>query len=266
MARPKLLIRNDYGRVGLDSKKEPDFPAIADPGGSDEPIIEPRSKDHQADGLIRQAKPMRVVSGEQIDLIRRMIGVSVVEDQAKLSAVVEAMEAVREQTGNMLKAGIQVGRELIEMKKELSVDEGARAIRGAADLFPGWSSGNLKKMMGAAELFDSGWVDRSILPISYSVLYQISLMNRPAIQKAVERKLITPRLTRSEAVKVRLLMATAEAEPDVCSASEHPMLPEVAKLDARILKLRADLRAATAERLRILAKLRRTTGKSDRTV
>jgi hypothetical protein len=199
---------------------------------------------------------MRVVSAERIEVIRKAVGISVVENQDKLAAIVDAIEGVREQTAKAFKAGVQIGRELSAMLSRLTEDEGYRALRASADLFPGWSYGNLIKMIAAARLFDSGWVDHAILPVHYSVLYELSHLDEAGIRKAAERQLITPTLTRIEADKVRRLVADQVAtDAPESSVSDRPQ--EVTDIDAQIKELRTELRNLVAKRTRAMARFRK---------
>ena len=61
---------------------------------------------------------------------------SVLEDPAKFAAIVEAMDSIREQTGKILRSGVQIGREMIALLDRLSSDEGQRVVRAGSELLP----------------------------------------------------------------------------------------------------------------------------------
>lgn len=218
------------------------------------------------------SRVMRVISSERLDLIRKAVGVAVIEDQAKLAAVVNAMEGIAEQTDKVLKSSVEIGRELNAMLDELSEEEGRAALRNSVALFAGWSAGNLRKMMGAAKIFDSGWVDREILPASFTTLYELSHLDEAGMRRAVEGKLIRPTLSRNEAESVWKLVALQSVAPAAAaqgSPTVRAALPrEVIEIDAEVDALRAEIRKLASRRSRLMAKAARdrrktaTTGES----
>lgn len=191
----------------------------------------------------------RVIQPHELDLIRRTAGLSILDDPAKIAAVVEAMDAIREQTGKILRSGVQIGRELIALLERLSAEEGQKIVRAGSELFAGWTAGNLTKMIGAARLFDSGWVDKSLLPTSYTVLYQLSQIDRPLLEHAVERDLIRPDLSRTDVEELRRTI-TIDAAP---ARATQELVPELARIDGRIAELRRELRALAARRRKLMA-------------
>lgn len=207
------------------------------------------------------SRVMRVISSERLDLIRKAVGVAVIEDQAKLVAVVNAMDGVAEQTDKVLKASVEIGRELNAMLDELSEGEGRAALRNSVALFAGWSAGNLRKMMGAARIFDSGWVDREILPTSFTTLYELSHLDEAGMRRAVKGKLIRPTLSRNEAESIWKLVALqsdAPAGPATGNPTSRATLPrEIIEIDAEVDALRAEIRKLASRRSRLMAKAAR---------
>jgi len=212
------------------------------------------------DGVARQS---RILQQHEMELIRRTLGMSVLEDSAKISAIVDAMDAIREQTGKILRSGVQIGREMIALLDQLSADEGQRVVRSGSELFAGWTSGNLTKMIGAARLFDSGWVDKSLLPTSYTVLYQLSQLDRPLLEHAVERDLIHPELSRTQVEQLRRTITIA-AKPDAgqTDRATPPETPiELTRIDARLAELRREILTLSSRRRKLILSLRRTSPK-----
>ncbi len=207
------------------------------------------------------SRVMRVISSERLDLIRKAVGVAVIENQAKLAAVVNAMDGIAEQTDKVLKASVEIGRELNAMLDELSEEEGRAALRNSVALFAGWSAGNLRKMMGAARIFDSGWVDREILPTSFTTLYELSHLDEVGMRRAVEGKLIRPTLSRNEAESIWKLVALqtdAPANAGLGNPTARAALPrEVIEIDAEVDALRAEIKRLASRRSRLMAKAAR---------
>lgn len=248
MAKPRIKDNLDFGGDLQGSGH-----SFSLPGSALHPV------ESRAVGHVRQisAGSVREIQPHELDLIRRTAGLSILDDPAKVAAIVEAMDAIREQTGKILRSGVQIGREMIALLERLSNDEGQKVVRAGSELFAGWTAGNLTKMIGAARLFDSGWVDKSLLPTSYTVLYQLSQIDRPLLEHAVERDLIRPDLSRTDVEELRRTI-TIEAGPveDV-----RQFTPELARIDVRIAELRKELRALTARRQKLLLGPRRPTSK-----
>lgn len=252
MSRPRIKDNFDYGGS---SKPGSDNSVVVIVEGSNGRRL------HEL-GAHRQAGPARALQQHEMDLIRRTAGMSVLEDPAKFTAIVEAMDAIREQTGKILRSGVQIGREMIALLDRLSNDEGQKVVRAGSELFAGWSSGNLTKMIGAARLFDSGWVDKALLPTSYTVLYQLSQLDRPLLEHAVDRDLIHPDLSRTEVEQLRRTITIVgvpieEArEPD----GTTELFPELAKINSRLAELRKEARTLSSRRQKLLAGMRRVRG------
>lgn len=248
MAKPRIKDNFDFG---------------GDPGGPPRGLPVPA---HAAKaGAVRVVETVsraalgvsREIQQHELDLIRRTAGLSILDDPAKVTAVVEAMDAIREQTGKILRSGVQIGREMIALLERLSTEEGQKIVRAGSELFAGWTAGNLTKMIGAARLFDSGWVDKSLLPTSYTVLYQLSQIDRPLLEHAVERDLIRPGLSRTDVEELRRTI-TIEAAP---AKTPPELAPELTRIDGRIAELRRELRTLAARRHKLIAASRRPSRK-----
>jgi len=241
VAKPRIKDNFDFGGAPDGPSRTPPAPAHA-----------------TRPGAVRAVETMsRDVQPHELDLIRRTAGMSILDDPAKVAAVIEAMDAIREQTGKILRSGVQIGREMIALLERLSADEGQRIVRAGSELFAGWTAGNLTKMIGAARLFDSGWVDKSLLPTSYTVLYQLSQIDRPLLEHAVERDLIRPDLSRTDVEELRRTI-TIEAAP---ADTAQELAPELTRIDGRITELRRELRTLAARRQKLIAASRRQSRK-----
>lgn len=239
-----IEIMEDYGGAG----------SVASVG--DGPVIDqdgaPSTLPHNGLRVTRHGLDMasRPVTAQEVETIRRLLGVSVVDEGRKLSAVVASIDTVREQTGRMVDAGVHIGRVLNDVHEVLSQEEFARFLRSGRELLSGWTSGNLSKMMGAARFVDSNKVSRDVLPRSYTVLYALSLLDEVQIQRAIERQFVRPSLTRGEVEQMRRIGYEEKASP-----GDFALSPEVQKLDARIESLVRDLRAARSKRAELMAKV-----------
>ena len=237
-------IMEDYGGAG-DTTSSPTGPVIDQDGVS---AMLPSQDAPPSPGNLEMAS--RPATLQEAETIRRLLGVSVVDDRRKLSAVVASIDSVREQTRRMVDGGVHIGRVLNDVRAVLSLEEFARLLRSGRELLSGWTSGNLSKMMGAARFVDSNRVSRDILPQSYTVLYALSLLDELQIQRAIERRIVRPSLTRSEVEQMR---RTGRFEGGSRMASEPS--PEVQKLDAKIESLLSELRAVRAKRVNLLRRI-----------
>ena len=240
-----------------------DFGGTSQPSDIGVPAMVPLSPTSHRGGEMaapRLLNANRQLAPHELELIRRTAGMSVLEDPAKFAAIVEAMDAIREQTGKILRSGVQIGREMIALLDRLSSDEGQRVVRAGSELFAGWSPGNLTKMIGASRLFDSGWVDKSLLPKSYTVLYQLSQLDRPLLEHAVDRDLIHPDLSRTEVEELRrtITIVANPVEPSSDEKLSNGASPELTRIDGRLAELRKELRALTAQRRNLLSGVRRS--------
>ena len=248
MAKPRIKDNFDFGGDPDGATRGlPVPPHAAKPGA----VRAVQTVSRAAAGVSREIQP------HELDLIRRTAGLSILDDPAKVAAVVEAMDAIREQTGKILRSGVQIGREMIALLERLSTEEGQKVVRAGSELFAGWTAGNLTKMIGAARLFDSGWVDKSLLPTSYTVLYQLSQIDRPLLEHAVERDLIRPGLSRNDVEELRRTI-TIEAAP---AKTAPELAPELARIEGRIAELRRELRTLAARRRKLIAASRRPSQK-----
>jgi hypothetical protein len=249
MAKLRIKENVDFGGTSQ--------PGDDGPGGAFPPKAVLRRADERARPLT--STPRRALEAYELDVIRRTAGVSVLEDPLKISAIIDAMDAIREQTGKILRSGVQIGREMIALLNQLSLDEGQKVVRAGSELFAGWSAGNLTKMIGAARLFDSGWVDKSLLPTSYTVLYQLSQLDRPLLEHAVDRDLIHPDLSRTEVEQLRRTITIAgDSVRMVKQAQTTDASPEITRIDDRLAELRKEIRTLSARRQKLIAGLQRS--------
>ena len=236
-----IEIMEDYGGAGSVGDG-----SVIDQDGA------PSTVPHHALRVTRHGLDMasRPATTQEVEIIRRLLGVSVVDEGRKLSAVVASIDTVREQTGRMVDAGVHIGRVLNDVHEVLSQEEFARFLRSGRELLSGWTSGNLSKMMGAARFVDSNKVSRDVLPQSYTVLYALSLLDDVQIQRAIERQLVRPSLTRGEVEQMRRIGYEEKATP-----GDPGLPPEVQKLDAQIESLVRKLRAMHSKRAELMAKV-----------
>ena len=252
VSRPRLVERTGFGAVPAAdaSSFDPSPPGLQ----SDQALVaSPLSMvPQEGPGDVRD-RPLRVVSSERIDLIRRVVGVSAVEDQDKLLAIVDAMDAVSQQTSRVLNASVIVGREIGLALGKLSPGEAGRAVRASGALFPGWSASNVVKLVAAARFFDSNVVPQSALPVTYSVLYELSRVKPDDLRAAVERNVITPAMTFRQAEAFRKLRYSGS---DYTPTPEppRPLPPEAVRLDAEITALKAKVRSLQTQRARVIAR------------
>jgi len=116
-----IEIMEDYGGAGSVVSVK-DGPVIDQDGA-------PSTSPHSGLQVTRHGLDMasRPVTTQEVETIRRLLGVSVVDEDRKLSAVVASIDTVREQTGRMVDAGVHIGRVLNDVHEVLSQEGFARA-------------------------------------------------------------------------------------------------------------------------------------------
>ena len=256
-SRSRLVERTGFGTVPARDESSFD-PSPPGPQGGAALVASPLSMVPQGGAEIVRDRPLRIVSSDRIDLIRRVVGVSAVEDQNKLLAIVNAMDAVSQQTSRVLNASVIVGREIGLALGKLSPGEAGRAVRASGALFPGWSASNVVKLVAAAKFFDSNVVPQSALPVTYSVLYELSRVEPDDLRAAVERNVITPAMTFRQAEAFRKLRFSSSDDTFVAEAPR--LLPaEAIRLDAEIAALKSKVRSLQTQRARVIAREAATT-------
>jgi hypothetical protein len=136
-SRPRLVERTGFGAVpAANASSDPSPPGSQ---GGQALVASPLSMVPQGAPNDVRDRPLRVVSSDRIDLIRRVVGVSAVEDQDKLLAIVDAMDAVSQQTTRVLNASVIVEREIGLALGKLSPGEGqgGQGVRGAVSRLVG---------------------------------------------------------------------------------------------------------------------------------
>ena len=251
-SRPRLVERTGFGVVPAADTASFD-PSPPGPQRGQALVASPLSMVTQGAPDDVRDRPLRIVSSDRVDLIRRVVGVSAVEDQNKLLAIVNAMDAVSQQTSRVLNASVIVGREIGLALGKLSQGEAGRAVRASGALFPGWSASNVVKLVAAARFFDSNVVPQSALPMTYSVLYELSRVEPDDLRVAVERNVITPTMTFRQAEAFRKLRFSGSDYTPVPEAP-RPLPPEAVRLDAEIAALKARIRSLQTQRARVIAR------------
>ena len=172
------------------------------------------------------------VDGEVLDTVREVFrGTALVDDPAKVRALLQARGQVAEAWANAKAAYLECGRALLAVDSVLDGAEQDALRRGFGRLFP-FSETVASQFRQIARAVDSGRIPLECCPGSYSTAYQLALLTPTQLEIARTRGLLRPDVSRHMVLAFRREVRTNGGAP-----RESINLP----------KLRAELRRIDAE-------------------
>jgi hypothetical protein len=182
----------------------------------------------------RQADIERLVTvdGDVLDTVREVFqGTTLVDDPAKVRALLQARGQVVEAWSNAKAAYLECGRALLAVDGVLDDAERDALRRGFSRLFP-FSETVASQFRQIARAVDIGRIPLECCPGSYSTAYQLALLTPAQLEIARARGLLRPDVSRHLVLAFR-----REFHIDPGRTRESISLP----------KLRAELRRIDAE-------------------
>lgn len=162
-------------------------------------------------------------------------GTTVMVDPHKANVLVQVRQEIHAEWKKASQSFLAIGRSLLMLEKTLTVEEFRRLTKGTERIFP-FTETVAFQLRRVADAVTRGVMDETEMPGSYSVAYQIALMDPPTIEMARLRNLVRPDVTRTEVIKFR---REINAEP---KAMMHRIdLENVRRKKTRLAKLRGQL-------------------------
>jgi hypothetical protein len=166
-------------------------------------------------------------------------GTGVMADEHKAQMLVQVRHEVHAEWRKAKQSFLAIGKSLLAVEQALTPDEFRRLSKGTERIFP-FSETIATQLRQVARAVMSGRLNETEMPGSYSVAYQIAVMDGPTIEIARARNLVRPDVTRTEVIAFR-----REISAPPVSQSQRLDIGTVRREKARLTKLRAEL----AERL-----------------
>lgn len=166
-------------------------------------------------------------------------GTGVMADEHKAQMLVQVRHEVHAEWRKAKQSFLAIGKSLLAVEQALTPDEFRRLSKGTERIFP-FSETIATQLRQVARAVMSGRLNETEMPGSYSVAYQIAVMDGPTIEIARSRNLVRPDVTRTEVIAFR-----REINAPPASQPQRLDIGAVRREKARLTKLRAEL----AERL-----------------
>ena len=166
-------------------------------------------------------------------------GTGVMADEHKAQMLVQVRHEVHAEWRKAKQSFLAIGKSLLAVEQALTPEEFKRLSKGTERIFP-FSETSATQLRQVARAVISGRLNETEMPGSYSVAYQIAVMDGPTIEIARSRNIVRPDVTRTEVIAFR-----REINAPPASQPQRLDIGTVRREKARLMKLRAEL----AERL-----------------
>jgi hypothetical protein len=166
-------------------------------------------------------------------------GTGVMANEHKTQMLIQIRHEVHAEWRKAKQSFLAIGKSLLAVEQTLTADEFRRLSKGTERIFP-FSETIATQLRQVARAVLSGRLKETEIPGSYSVAYQIAVMDGPTIEIARSRNLVRPDVTRTEVIAFR-------REVNALPASQPQRLDigAIRREKARLTKLQVEL----AERL-----------------
>lgn len=203
------------------------------------------------EGNDQRASAVQEMRSEQegaLDAIRDVfLGTKLQADEKRMRTLVALRGEILESWGQARDAFLHVGRTLNRLDTTLTVDERDRLRQQSTRLFP-FSESIASQLRQVAFAVDQGRIPLALLPGSYSVAYQLTLLKPRQMELAQKRGLIRPDITREAIIRFRREMQDASPKKGQTTLSRTKLRTELRRLQA---VRRRNLLALVALRRRI---------------
>jgi hypothetical protein len=199
-----------------------------------------------ADSRPAELQALTTVTVEVMDAMSEVFaGTSLMKDEAKVRAVLDARRAVGSAWDRAARSFVEIGRALNALDAQLrSREEKARLKDGFEKLFP-FSEPVASQFRRVAEMVDSGRVPETALPGSYSAAYQVALLQPEELEAARQQGLIAPNTSRAAVIAFRRARQIQSPQVDLNAlAAERRRIRETRK---RLLRELLSLRSRSRE-------------------
>src|SRR5947209_2536537 len=139
-----------------------------------------------------------IADTEAIELVHKVfLGTSLLENEAKINAVLNARRAIYEYWGRVRENFVAIGRSLLRLETQFTATEIRRLYESSDRLFP-FSASLASQFRQIARAAEGGKLPEPQLPGTYTVAYQLAILTESELALARERNLIRPNVRRSE--------------------------------------------------------------------
>ena len=162
-------------------------------------------------------------------------GTGVMADERKAQLLIKIRNEVHTEWSRARHSFLAIGKSLLIAEETLTPDEFRRLKQGSERIFP-FSETIASQLRQVARAVMSGRFKEDEMPGSYSVAYQIAVMDLPTIEIARSRNLVRPDVTRTEVIAFRReIIDRPNTQP------QRMNLTEVRREKSRLMHLRAKL-------------------------
>jgi hypothetical protein len=162
-------------------------------------------------------------------------GTDVMENNEKAHLLIQVRDEVHSHWGAAKRSFVAIGKCLLMLEKKLSHEEFKRLTKGTDRIFPFTETIGIQ-LRQVAKAVTNGSIGEHEMPGSYSVAYQIAVMDGPTLEIARTRNILRPDVTRTEIIAFRREISTANT-----ISEEGVNLNAVRRKKARLTKLRDEL-------------------------
>lgn len=172
------------------------------------------------------------------------------EDQARVAKLLEARREVQASWGRAAKSFIEAGKALLRLDAALATPAEKAALKtGCERLFP-FSDPIASQLRAVARAVEAGLLTPETCPASYSVAYQLCVMEAGEFAEAKHRGLVSPSVTRAAIIAFR--KERRKAVGTGTRIDEAGLRAEAQRLTNRIAHLHDEIRALEDRRAGIV--------------
>ena len=190
------------------------------------------------------------VPGDVMDALSDVFaGTGLLDDQARVAKVLEARREVEASWTRAAKSFIEAGKALLRLDEVLTSPAEKAALKtGCERLFP-FSDPIASQLRAVARAVEAGLLTPDTCPASYSVAYQLCVMEEGEFAEAKRRGLVSPSSTRAAIIAFR--REHAQVVRASTQIDEAGLRAESQRIDTRIARLREEIKALEARRAEI---------------
>jgi hypothetical protein len=190
------------------------------------------------------------VPGDVMDALSDVFaGTGLLDDQARVAKVLEARREVEASWTRAAKSFIEAGKALLRLDEALTSPAEKAALKtGCERLFP-FSDPIASQLRAVARAVEAGLLTPDTCPASYSVAYQLCVMEEGEFAEAKRRGLVSPSSTRAAIIAFR--REHAQVVRASTQIDEAGLRAESQRIDTRIARLRGEIKALEARRAEI---------------
>jgi hypothetical protein len=205
------------------------------------------------DPRAREIGKLITVDGEVLDAIHDVFaGTSLMEDQAKVRAILQARGQVAEAWRDARNAYLEIGRALNAVDQHLDQAERDAMKRGFGRLFP-FSETVASQFRRIARAVDEGRLPLDVCPASYTTAYQLALLTPGQMQMARERGLLRANVSRHAIMAFRREVKAVGGMPPTAAPRRAI---DLGKLEIEARRLETERRGKLDELLALRRRLR----------